>query len=1372
MLQNPGDQTVAEGQPLTVALSATDPDGDNLTYSIANAPPGATFDPAHGIFTWTPNLFQAGTYANVVFGASDGFLTAFQTITIDVTVTDQPPTLLPVGIQTGRENAPVQFTLAATSPDDDPMTYSAVTALPPGAQLDPQTGYFTWTPDYTQAGDYTLTFAATVPSGLSDTTTVSIQIARVDLPPTIQVADQAVLVGDPLSFTVVGSDPHVGDVLTYSATGLPAGASLDPNSGAFTWTPSAGQAGDYPIVFTVTDGPLSVSQTAVIHALLASQAPTVTVTVTPSFPTSPGQQVVVHVSADGVAAIAALTLTQDGQPVTLDAEGRYFYTATTPGHVQFQATATDVDGNVGQASAVVKVLDPSNTTAPVVSLDASLSGAMITTATAVTGSVTSSNLDSWTLQIAPVGSADFTTLASGTAPPTNAALATLDPGSLLNGVYLLELTATDIAGRTTVAQATLEIDTAAKPGQYLRSETDLTVQLGAATVNLTRVYDSLNRDQSSSFGYGWSLAVQDTDIQTSVPPTGNEADGIYNPFIEGTRVYLTLPDGERVGFTFTPQRTDQSGITYYTPAYTADPGVTWQLASADAVLIRGGDGFYSAQTALPYNPASGQFDGPQYTLTGPDGTVYFLSAASGVVQEILPTGEILYYSGSGITSSTGDAVRFIRDAAGRITTIQAPNGAQEVYTYDAQGNLSEAHNTVSGLSSRYGYAADDPHLLTLATAPAAGSGAAIVYGATTQVVPLVDLGGTSQFLASNYNGNLTTGATDSFAFLLTASEVASTSTGTVLIGVAVDAAAGSSAQPAVPAVAGLTPLVEHSGSGSAFGLFAISRAGLELLQIAGADAATTGAYTLQVFIAGDANQDGNVNGADGTLVASLVGTTAGQPGYLLAADANRDGVIDAADVQLVAANYGFRATQPPVVQAATVITHVNLPVQFDLAPQATDPQGDALFFHLLGADDGTATIDPDGHTVTFVPAAGFTGTADFQFQADDGLEVSKSATITVTVSAAPLVSLDLQTRAPRLAVGGGTQMVAVGNFADQQNVVLDSSYVTFQTAAPAVATVTSLGELEGLTQGTTILTVSAQGLLAATAVTVGAPEGSLNQTLYNVGINPYPLAVSLSADGGTRQFERLPGGQRRPDDRPEHRRLGHALFRHQFGHRHRHARWAVDCRERGLHHGHDHQRPSRGGHPGAGANAANRHGHGRGRRRRGGRQRRLHRRGAARRPDHRHAGQHHSGDAGESAPGPARRHELRRRLQPGHRPQRRQRPRAARHPGGPPYARRQHRVFLPSRRIPERRRHHATHLVAGGKRHGRLRRHGPHPLAAATGRRQQRPVPDMRHRGRHCRVRAGVANRAASRPFRSGGDQHRHPGCRRCLAGRGPGKHQ
>ena len=409
----------------------------------------------------------------------------------------------------------------------------------------------------------------------------------------------------------------------------------------------------------------------------------------------------------------------------------------------------------------------------------------------------------------------------------------------------------------------------------------------------------------------------------------------------------------------------------------------------------------------------------------------------------------------------------------------------------------------------------------------AGSGAAVTYASTVSVVPLTaDLGGTSQFLAGNYAGSLVAGATNSFAFLLTPSEVASTTSGTVLVGIEVDSAAGSSMQPAVPAIAGLTPLVQHLSADSAFGLFAVSRASLELLQVSGANAVTTGAYTLQVFIAGDANQDGAVNGLDAALVASLIGTTVGEPGYIAAADANRDGVIDVADVQIVAANLGFQETLPPVVQPATTMTHVGLPVQFDLAPQAADPQGDTVFFRVVSADGGTATLNPDGHTVTFVPDAGFSGTADFQFQADNGLEIAAPATITIDVSAAPLVSLDFQKREPRLAVGGGTQIIVVGDFSDQSGVVLDPSYLTFQSTSAATATVSADGALVGVAQGTCILTVSAQGLEAVTAVTVGQVSSlsAIDQQLYNQGLNVYPPSVSLSSNGGTRQIDVHPGG--------------------------------------------------------------------------------------------------------------------------------------------------------------------------------------------------------------------------------------------------------
>ncbi|MBN1381261.1 MAG: S8 family serine peptidase [Deltaproteobacteria bacterium] len=56
-----------------------------------------------------------------------------------------------------------------------------------------------------------------------------------------------------LSFSVWATDED-GDVLTYSAAGLPAGASFYPGTKTFTWTPTYSQSGVYPVTFTVEDG--------------------------------------------------------------------------------------------------------------------------------------------------------------------------------------------------------------------------------------------------------------------------------------------------------------------------------------------------------------------------------------------------------------------------------------------------------------------------------------------------------------------------------------------------------------------------------------------------------------------------------------------------------------------------------------------------------------------------------------------------------------------------------------------------------------------------------------------------------------------------------------------------------------------------------------------------------------------------------------------------------------------------------------------------------------------------------------------------------------------------------------------------------------
>ncbi len=81
----------------------------------------------------------------------------------------------------------------------------------------------------------------------------TITVNPVNDPPVLApIGPKTVAAGSTLAFTVSASD--VDDTqLTYSAAGLPAGASFDPATRTFTWTPTAAQAGTHAVTFTVAD---------------------------------------------------------------------------------------------------------------------------------------------------------------------------------------------------------------------------------------------------------------------------------------------------------------------------------------------------------------------------------------------------------------------------------------------------------------------------------------------------------------------------------------------------------------------------------------------------------------------------------------------------------------------------------------------------------------------------------------------------------------------------------------------------------------------------------------------------------------------------------------------------------------------------------------------------------------------------------------------------------------------------------------------------------------------------------------------------------------------------------------------------------------
>ena len=84
VLATVGNKAVDEGELLQFTVSASDPDGDNLTYSASNLPSGASFDAQSQTFSWQPRYDQAGDYSSVHLEVSDGQLGDFEDISITV----------------------------------------------------------------------------------------------------------------------------------------------------------------------------------------------------------------------------------------------------------------------------------------------------------------------------------------------------------------------------------------------------------------------------------------------------------------------------------------------------------------------------------------------------------------------------------------------------------------------------------------------------------------------------------------------------------------------------------------------------------------------------------------------------------------------------------------------------------------------------------------------------------------------------------------------------------------------------------------------------------------------------------------------------------------------------------------------------------------------------------------------------------------------------------------------------------------------------------------------------------------------------------------------------------------------------------------
>ena len=263
----PDSYTTAEDTLLSVGGRGvldndTDANGETLTAErVTNAANGNVQLRDDGTFTFTPDPNFSGT-TSFTYRARDGSTaSAAVTVTITVSPVNDAPVVGNAPQMTATEGRTYRYTLAASDPDDDPLTIAAPT-LPSWLAFAPP-ATISGTPGAADVGNHAVTMTAADGIAPAAELRFSIAVTGVDDAPQIGlIPEQTATEGSPFDFDlaafVTDSDTAPAD-LRYAVTRpLPRGLALS-TAGRLTGTPAVGEnVGTHAVAFTVADAATTV----------------------------------------------------------------------------------------------------------------------------------------------------------------------------------------------------------------------------------------------------------------------------------------------------------------------------------------------------------------------------------------------------------------------------------------------------------------------------------------------------------------------------------------------------------------------------------------------------------------------------------------------------------------------------------------------------------------------------------------------------------------------------------------------------------------------------------------------------------------------------------------------------------------------------------------------------------------------------------------------------------------------------------------------------------------------------------------------------------------------------------------------------------
>ncbi len=274
------DLSVAVGAVLDVPVHASDADGDPIVLGLT-APPFASLiaiqqgtpGVVDATLRLTPSSSDAGIHLGNHIQAVAGPSAADVVFTIEVVSGNQLPVLsAPASVATF-EGTLVAFAVTASDGDGEHVMLGALNRPVGSTFIDhgDNTGSFSWTPGYAQAGSYGVTFTGRDDSGGNAApVTVFITVDNLNRPPTADPGGPyAGIIGVVLAFDGTGSHDVDGDPLAYD---------WDFGDGAHATGPTPehafGAGGTFVVMLTVSDGSESdaAATTATIQDVFPARA--------------------------------------------------------------------------------------------------------------------------------------------------------------------------------------------------------------------------------------------------------------------------------------------------------------------------------------------------------------------------------------------------------------------------------------------------------------------------------------------------------------------------------------------------------------------------------------------------------------------------------------------------------------------------------------------------------------------------------------------------------------------------------------------------------------------------------------------------------------------------------------------------------------------------------------------------------------------------------------------------------------------------------------------------------------------------------------------------------------------------------------------